>query len=422
MKHRLPAENRTFRISSQVPIEVIHRVSFVPTEAELAAHPAAGARLGMSAAGGAGIGRHSPWIRGSRPASFAFGALFWNVSSDRRGYAYAHDAEHSAQGHPRREFDRRCPSSWSPSSYLSTRMRYGYHHPRLWQCHHSSWQAMLRDHTALALQSAALGGCTEYNQAHLSWETPGLHGAKALFYVNDSFRWSGLQSSSGGGGGSSPRGNRPPQPTIARHLARLTSTPEHWPSSTTKTHEAAARSAALHAAALDVAKRALERVSYVQRHVVGYEALPIIQLRLDSPCSARPLLQRLAAGPDTADGRRAARLAFISAASPSIPAADGWLGDTDAIGPRSRCNLTILKAVLVSLCDTRGSSLDPCTHSLIPASPCVSAPSPLGVDRRAHPGRVCRDRTIATTPIGASSGDQRTARAGRCRSAGMLQA
>ena len=364
-----------------VPVEVAMRTAFVPTEDELlSSHEPSGVARG----GGSFVGLHGQWVHGSRPAAFAFGSLFWNVSFERRGYAYAHDAEHTAEDHPTRSYDRRCRPNRSPAEYLSERLMYGYKEPRLWQCHHDEWEAMLREHSAYALHAAALRHCAEYNQAHLSWEAPRTaHGARALFYVNDSMRW--LLPERGKAGQAPP----PTVPTVPQ-TARLIGTPEHWPRSTTaaggggggmsRHHNRRSRSTpllpnklsrsrALQDAALDAAARAYYAVRFVREHVAGYEGIPIVQLILDPPCDAKPLLQRLAApprarawtrgrssgeSPRRLDVPSVSDLVFRPPPRPTEAAAsagtDGgtarWLGDTDGLGPRTRCNVSIVKMVL----------------------------------------------------------------------------
>ena len=301
-----------------LPVAIFKSVTMLPTEDEL------------RDTGFDDVGKMTMWPgrgrgRASRPFSTAIGSLFWSVPSSNRGHAFAHDAWHVPDPRKRRQTPH-CPPRWRPSDYVAARLRYSV--PTEWQCHHTDWDAALTDQLAFALHTSAHdpgdaygeGALLQtYNQVHLSW---GEGMARALFYVNASRAW------------------RDPAPSLSRN----------------RSSAASARARALRAAALEAAARAHAALRAVVAGVPRYARLPVVQLRPDARNEPSQLRQRWAARSvergGVVDVERAARLAArkhlgdtedLGTFRPAEarPTAEAWPGDSDGLGPRTRCNVSI---------------------------------------------------------------------------------
>jgi hypothetical protein len=313
-----------------VPITTWGSTEMIPTEAELTPQ-----RIGRF---------ESFWPRGnaSRPHQMKIGSLFFDVPSHRRGFAYAHDAWRVVKADSE---ERMCDPART-STYIWQKLQSqerGGGPPRMWHCAHLDWDAMLRDYGAWSLFVAARDRPTAeiqgHNQIHLSWNATQV---SALFYLNESWRW----------------------------------------------HDA---EPALLAAALDSAQRAHDKLRYVlwraaqpallacssacsssapctrspacsssHGRLMQLSGLPILQMRIDR--QYRSLLERFSIVaqqspqpstplPDMVALRDHQRT-FQSAARTSMPPKHFerpklWLGDTDAIGPKRRCHVTIYQARFV---------------------------------------------------------------------------
>ena len=328
-------------------------IETVPTEKELAADNFRGVgKFGL------------PTASSSRPVAMAFGSLFWakSVPRHRRGYGYPHDAWYTAESTPQPR-EKECPPDWRSADYVAGKL--SNWDPRKWQCHHADWNKVMADYSAWAMHTAAVApeGCMGHNQVHLSWQEDEID---ALFYVNASNHYTP------GSIGTMAISSGAVNETLRRDARTLP---------------------LLHAAALEAAARAQEKLQHVVARVNGYARKPIVQLLLDAKCGvaarggAKHMLDRIAVladvrrgavhapvhapvdamgvpPPDVAAQRLQAhphlRTFAESAAAPPFQApvgagafrtpfertvrTRGWLGDVDGLGPRTRCNLTILVA------------------------------------------------------------------------------